>query len=306
MAEDAAERLRRLMGASGVPSARSLPGSNQTSSVGTDGTSKPRLSAETFQQPQQSNVRTLYLTDGTGSMWEYISAVKRVIQNVGRQTLDAKRNIEAMVALFDEHQEQGYTSPILTTSGIKRHSDFLQYNEWTTSPAALESQVANLIQTTIGNGTGDEPYECAAKWATDLMIDDRKQNPARVYGVVIFGDSIPHGAPVTSALPCSHGVKADELETLTQVANRVYWVDCSQANSWSPWDQATFEKYTYGLTTPKETSVYLKFADAEPILEAALVGMAKKTESPFAFKDYLASLPPAQAAQVRGLLGNGK
>jgi len=70
MAEDQAERLKRLMGASGVSQAKSLPGSNQTRGVGADGTSKPRLSAETFQQPQQSNVRTLYLTDGTGSMWE--------------------------------------------------------------------------------------------------------------------------------------------------------------------------------------------------------------------------------------------
>lgn len=303
MAENSAERLQRLLGGS-AGTTHSLPGATPTTARGPN--------SEAF-KPTEGNTRIYFVKDVTYSMEPYIKAVQTVASNVGRQTLHAEKGIEATVIGVNEHQRAGFTPSILQhrgRPGINIHGDFLQYYPWTTNPEQLQTQVANLILETKSNGDVAEPYECAAKFLVDQITADRKLNPDRTYGVVFFGDAMPHGAkglktPFLVSLSdmdagCVHGVHADELENLINVANRVYWVDCDQRRT------GDFKKYTYDPLSRRESSIYVKFADAQGILEQALVGMVKQTVSPVAFKEYLASLPSATATSVRGLLGNGQ
>ncbi len=292
MTTDASDRLKALLGTAAA--SRALPSAQQPTA--------PRLNSETFTQPQQGNTRIFYVADVTYSMAPYVQAMQRVIESVGQKTLDAQKGIEATVLGINEHERQGYTPRIIREkiSSAKLHQNFLQYFDWTADPSKIRSQVAQLVLENQPNGDTAEPYECTAKYVVDHITQDKIKNPNRNYGVVFFGDAKPHGITKFDDRGCVHGVKADELETLIQVANRVYWVDCDSQGT------GEFKQFTYDPLSKRETSIYLKFKDAQSILEDALVGMVKQTVSPATYNDFLATLSGTQAQQVRRLLGNGK
>lgn len=293
MADDAKERLARLLG--GNAPAGQLSGA----------TPRQIDAGKTHQPPaqQQGNVRIIYITDATVSMFDAIEAVRGVIRDVGNHVLSADLQIEAAAMGFDEHAGYGFTPAMLKAAqydeGVTVHRDFLQINPFTTSGATLEQQVAGIVKADEGNGTGDEPYECAAKYLVDLVQEDRATNPTRKYGVVIFGDSMPHGVPGASV--CPYGVSPQELRTLATLANRTFWVDCDNQPGDGPFKLGTYEQVR-GV----ETATYLRFRDAASILGEALTAMAEQTKGPAAYQAFLAQLPATTAITIKGLLGEPK
>ena len=295
MADDVKDKLARLLAGK---AAGQLPGA-----------AAKQISAgqPIYQRPaeQLGNLRVIYITDGTVSMSSYIDAVQRVIKDVGTHVLSAEQKIEAAAMLFDEHKGSSFTPALIRNlqyatgrRGIV-HSDFLQTNEFTSNATTLEQQVAGLVRADIGNGSNDEPYECAAKYLVDLITEDHKTNPNRKYAVVMFGDEQPHG--IYGSQACPHGVSPQELRTLATLANRSFWVDCDPHRGEGPFRLGTYEQ-----ARDIETATYLKFKDAAPILKEALIGMVEQTKGASAYASFLTQLPAATASSVKGLLGNGK
>jgi len=233
-------------------------------------------SAMSVLQRSAGNLDVYIAFDTTESMRPYIETVRR---NIGVVT----------DALLGESMR-------ISLNGIADHCDrqrWIQIHKLSDNSQKVKRALESIV--IVNGGDIPEAYECLALHLAERIPQESSENKR---AVVLVGDSIPHGMPQSryrdDGCP-QHVDYARAFEAMRKVCHGFYFVGCDPQNY----------DLQRELVGQSPTNRFVPLGSMVEILPQLLVAMAKKTESPKAYSNYIKQLEaqdPSKARKVAGLL----